>query len=128
MSGQFFGIKKLLPGIILGLVFVSAFALGLYGFSGPNPAPSAPSQVTNGVGNSSPAQAAQEVLGASTQAANPAAEVVQAVPTSEPPALEPVVAQETTQEAQPASAKEYNGENEKKDSGKEPESEEGDDD
>lgn len=122
MCGHFSEIKKLLPGIILGLVFVSAFALGLYGFTGA--APSTPSLVINGV---NPAQAAQEGVVTSTQAVPPA-EIVQAVPTSEPPTLEPVVAQDATQAVQPDSAKEPKGENEKKEAGKEHAYEEDDDD
>lgn len=125
MFGHFSEIKKLLPGIILGLVFVSAFALGLYGFTGA--APSTPSQVINGVNTPLPAQAAQEGVVTSTQAVPPA-EIVQAVPTSEPPTLEPVVAQEATQAVQPDSAKEPKGENEKKEAGKEHAYEEDDDD
>lgn len=36
MRGSFSDIKKLLPGIILGLVFVGAFSFGLYGVNNPN--------------------------------------------------------------------------------------------
>lgn len=112
MSSSFFEIKKLLPGIILGLVFVSAFAVGLGGFSGSQPVTSAPNPVLtqNGVANQ------VGVSPISTQVTSPAAEFVQAAPTSEPTepivTAEPVVASEPVQAAQPVPTKEQEQEKE----------------
>ena len=92
MVGHFSEIKRLLPGIILGLVFVGAFGIGLYGFGGSNPVASNPTPLTNGVDISIPTQAAHGAGVTSTQTPSPASEVVQTVPTSEPPTLEPGMA------------------------------------
>lgn len=128
MVGHFSEIKRLLPGIILGLVFVGAFGLGLYGFGGSNPVASNPTPLANGVDISIPTQAAQGAGVISTQTPSPATEVVQTVPTSEPPTLEPVVAQETTQTPQLVPAKKQSEESEKRVRGKEGKYEEDDDD
>lgn len=59
MLGSFSDIKKLLPGIILGLIFVGAFSIGLYGFSAsdssaPNPLPNQSSNAPTSTDTASP--------------------------------------------------------------------------
>lgn len=137
MADHFSEIKKLLPGIILGLIFIGAFALGIQGFGGGNPTTATPTQLSSdsntAASNVAPApnqaDTAPPVLvsSSSTEVVASTSDVAQVAPDADLTTA-PVVAPETAQTTQPVLDKKPKEEGEKKASGKEHEDKEGDDD